>query len=110
VRIAQPVDALPDLAHELAGLIELENLRRRVAIERRVRAALMVEDDDMTLRVDSDTEHLAKVHVRRDLEEVGRRVERDNRHAGARRRLCGHASQREQHRSCRRDESINAPH
>src|SRR5439155_1727638 len=85
VRVTEPVHTLSDLSNELTGLIELEQLRRRVAVERPARrAARVIQDDDVSLRVDGDGEQLAEVHVGRNLQEVGRRVEWNRRHARAR--------------------------
>src|SRR6185436_19085741 len=75
VTVAKAVDVLADLAKELAGRIELEQLRRSVAIQRPGRrAAGMVQDGDSSLRVDRNPQHFAEVHVRRDLEEVRIRI------------------------------------
>ncbi len=67
VRHLEAVEALADLADEGALLIELE--QPRVAAAR--------EDEDVALRVARHADALAEVEVRRQLQEVRHRLERD---------------------------------
>src|SRR6185295_5724744 len=94
VRERPRVEALADLADELAVLVELEELARRAAVRRAHRAVGARVDEDVALRVDRDAGVLAEVQVRRQLEEVGDGVERNLRH-----RLL-----RAQHRKCTGDD------
>ena len=80
VRVAETIHALAHFAHELTCLIELQELRCRVAVERtRRRAAGVVQDQDVPLGVDGHGEHFSEVHVGWILEVVRHRVERDAR-------------------------------
>ena len=78
----EPVDVLPELAHELAVLIELEQPRaaaieRAVVAERRVGMAGPRVDEDLALGVGADAADLADVDVGRRPEEIGVGVERE---------------------------------
>ncbi len=78
VTVPQSVHALADLAEELATRVELEQLRRRVTVDRAGRrAARMVQDRHMALRIYGHTEHLAQIHVGRILQKVSGGIERD---------------------------------
>ena len=67
VRELEAVEALADLADEVAVLVELEQAR--------VAAARV--DEDVALRIGGDADALAEIQVRRQLEEVRHRRERD---------------------------------
>ena len=90
VPVPQPVDASADLAHEVALVVELEQVRGGVAVERSGGGgAGVVQQDDVALRVLGHRQGLAEVHGRRVLQEVGHRHEGDLRRVlrlGARRR------------------------
>ena len=82
-RGVEAVDVLPELAHELAGLVELEQPRaaaieRAVVAERRVRMAGARVDEDLALRIGADAGDLADVDVGRRLQQVGVGVERES--------------------------------
>jgi len=80
VRVAEAIHAFAHFAHELAGLIELKELRCRVAVERTgSRAAGVVQDQDVPLGVDGHAEHFSEVLIGRILEVIRHRVKRDAR-------------------------------
>ena len=83
VRVRPGVEALADLAEELAGLVEQQDLRRGGAVGRPAGAVRARKDGDVALRVDGDARRFAEVHVGRQLEEVRDRVERNFRHRPA---------------------------
>ena len=65
----EAVDVLPELAHELAVLIELEQPRtavreRAVVADRRVRMARPRVDENLSLRIRADAADFADEHVR----------------------------------------------
>ena len=63
------VQVLPDLANELAVLVELEELRGRGRIGRSDGIAA-IEDEDVTLGVDGHSGGFAEIEVRRQLQHV----------------------------------------
>src|SRR2546430_1263704 len=64
VRVAETIHALAHFAHELTCLIELQELRCRVAVERtRSRAAGVAQDQDVPLGVDGHGEHFSEIQV-----------------------------------------------
>src|SRR5262249_10524584 len=76
----EAVDVLSELAHELAGLIELEEPRsavreRPVVAEGRVGVARARVDEDLSLRVGADAAYLTEVDVGGRLQQVRRAVE-----------------------------------
>ena len=90
VRVRPGVEALADLAEELAGLVEEQDLRRGGAVGRAAGAVRAREDGDVALRVDGDARDLAEVHVGGQLQEVDVGVEREFREpASARTRRRG---------------------
>ena len=74
------VEALADLAPELALRTEFEQLRRGRGIGRPVRAVRAGEHVDVPPGVHGDARDFAEVHPFGELEEVSHRVERDRRH------------------------------
>ena len=70
VRERPGVEALADLADELAVRTELEQLRRGRRIGRAVGAVRAREDEDVALGIDGDAGHLAEIHARGKLEEI----------------------------------------
>ena len=81
-RGVEAVDVLSELAHELAGRVELEQPRavaieRPVVAERRVRMAGARVDEDLSLRIRSDAADFADEDVVGRLQQVGIRIERD---------------------------------
>ena len=99
LRLQEPVDALADLAHELAGAIELE--QPRAAVRRRSRdPAVVIDrragprvDEDVALRVRGHAGRFAQVDVRRERERRGR-VVRDLREVQLRGQRAGRAERR----------------
>ena len=81
-RRVEAVDVLPELAHELAVRIELEQPRsaareRAVVAERRVGMAGARVDEDLSLRIRADAADFADEDVGRRLQQIGVGVERD---------------------------------
>src|SRR5262249_62246985 len=82
LREVEAVDALPDFAHELAGLIELEQpgaglVERARRTDRRVRRTGARVDEDVPLRIRRDACGLAEMDGVGQLEQVRVRVERN---------------------------------
>ena len=71
------VEILADLADELAVGAELQDLRRGVAVGRAGARAAARVDEDVALGVDRDAGDLAEVHVVRQLQQIGHRVDRE---------------------------------
>ncbi len=76
VREGESVEILADLADERAVGSELEQLRRRLAVQRAAAAGAR-EHVEMLARVDRDAGDFAEVHVRGHLEKIDARVEAD---------------------------------
>ena len=73
-----PVEVLADLANELAGWRELQELRRHRAEGGPGGAARPGKHEDPSLRVDRDARHFTEVDIVRQLQEVGHRLELDD--------------------------------
>ena len=98
VAVAEPVDPLPDFAHEVALVVELEQVGRRVAVQRTAGGgARVVQQDDVALGVLRHTKRFAQIHGRRVLQEVRHRHIRN-----LRRVLLGENGGRQQHEDDRR--------
>jgi hypothetical protein len=76
VCVAEAVDPFADLADVFPRLVEFEQVRRGVAVERAGRRrARMVQHDNGPFRIDRDAQDLAKVHSGRQLERIRYRFE-----------------------------------
>src|SRR4026207_1308233 len=71
------METLADLAHEIAVLVEFEELGRSGAKRGAVRAVRTREDEHVAARVHCHARDLAEVHVRRKIGVVGDRREGD---------------------------------